>query len=137
MLSRQIGNVKIEADWIKKGAITNAKTVHKDLPNILDELLCRLVRSEGLEISRQISCKAQEVGQRRLCSKSSSSSFSGFSTSSQISFLVSKCTAGGSGNVHEVSSGSSNNINNVVTTFVTITSDVATFSFTKLMVIIH
>ena len=38
MLSRRIGNVKIEVDWIKKGAITSAKTVHKDLPNILDEL---------------------------------------------------------------------------------------------------
>ena len=34
---RQIGNVKIEVDWIKKGAITSIKTVHKDLPNILDE----------------------------------------------------------------------------------------------------
>ena len=33
-----MGNVKIEVDWIKKGAITSAKTVHKDLPNILDEL---------------------------------------------------------------------------------------------------
>ena len=37
LLSRQIGNIKIEVDWIKKGAITSAKTVHKDLPNILDE----------------------------------------------------------------------------------------------------
>ena len=35
---RQIGNVKIEVDWIKKGAITSTKTVHNDLPNILDEL---------------------------------------------------------------------------------------------------
>ena len=29
---RQIGDVKIEVDWIKKGALTSAKTVHKDPP---------------------------------------------------------------------------------------------------------